>query len=46
MAQASKTFRIFVSSAFSDLKAERSALQKEVFPVEAGSATRLPASGD
>jgi hypothetical protein len=32
MAQASKTFRIFVSSTFSDLKAERNALQKHVFP--------------
>lgn len=32
MAQASKTFRIFVSSTFSDLKEERNALQKEVFP--------------
>lgn len=32
MAQASKTFRIFVSSTFSDLKEERNALQKHVFP--------------
>jgi hypothetical protein len=32
MAQASRTFRIFVSSTFSDLKGERNALQKEVFP--------------
>ena len=32
MAQAGKTFRIFVSSTFSDLKAERDALQREVFP--------------
>jgi hypothetical protein len=32
MAQASRTFRIFVSSTFSDLKEERNALQKEVFP--------------
>lgn len=32
MAQASRTFRIFVSSTFSDLKAERNALQQEVFP--------------
>ena len=32
MAQASKTFRIFVSSTFSDLKAERNALQARVFP--------------
>ena len=32
MAQASKTFRIFVSSTFSDLKEERNALQKNVFP--------------
>lgn len=28
----SKTFRIFVSSTFSDLKEERNALQREVFP--------------
>ena len=28
----SKTFRIFVSSTFSDLKAERDALQRFVFP--------------
>jgi hypothetical protein len=27
-----KTFRIFVSSTFSDLKEERNALQREVFP--------------
>ena len=32
MALASKTFRIFVSSTFSDLKEERNALQKHVFP--------------
>jgi len=32
MALASKTFRIFVSSTFSDLKEERNALQKNVFP--------------
>ena len=32
MAQASKTFRIFVSSTFSDLKEERNALQEHVFP--------------
>jgi NACHT domain- and WD repeat-containing protein len=32
MAQASKTFRIFVSSTFNDLKEERNALQKNVFP--------------
>jgi len=32
MAQAGKTFRIFVSSTFSDLKAERDALQRQVFP--------------
>ena len=30
--QASRTFRIFVSSTFSDLKAERNALQEKVFP--------------
>jgi len=32
MAGASRTFRIFVSSTFSDLKAERNALQERVFP--------------
>ncbi len=32
MAQATRTFRIFVSSTFSDLKEERNALQKYVFP--------------
>lgn len=32
MPQTSKTFRVFVSSTFSDLKAERNALQREVFP--------------
>jgi WD40 repeat protein len=32
MAQTSRTFRIFVSSTFSDLKAERNALQEKVFP--------------
>ena len=32
MALVSKTFRIFVSSTFSDLKEERNALQKRVFP--------------
>ena len=32
MAQIGKTFRIFVSSTFSDLKQERNALQKNVFP--------------
>ena len=32
MIQSSRTFRIFVSSTFSDLKAERNALQREVFP--------------
>lgn len=32
MVQTSKTFRIFVSSIFSDLKEERNALQKHVFP--------------
>ena len=32
MPQASKTFRIFVSSTFSDLKEERNALQEHVFP--------------
>jgi Domain of unknown function (DUF4062) len=32
MSQASKTFRIFVSSTFGDLKEERNALQRRVFP--------------
>jgi len=32
MAQTSRTFRIFVSSTFSDLEKERNALQKLVFP--------------
>ncbi len=32
MAQTSKTYRIFVSSTFNDLKEERNALQKYVFP--------------
>ena len=32
MAQSTRTFRIFVSSTFSDLKAERNALQERVFP--------------
>lgn len=32
MAQATRTFRIFVSSTFSDLKAERNALQEQVWP--------------
>jgi hypothetical protein len=32
MPQASRTFRIFVSSTFSDMKAERNALQEHVFP--------------
>ncbi len=32
MAQSTRTFRIFVSSTFSDLKIERNALQEQVFP--------------
>ena len=32
MTKTSRTFRIFVSSTFSDLKAERNALQQKVFP--------------
>jgi len=32
MPQSSRTFRVFVSSTFSDLKAERNALQEKVFP--------------
>jgi len=31
-ANRSKTFRIFINSTFSDLKAERNALQERVFP--------------
>jgi hypothetical protein len=32
MVQSSRTFRVFVSSTFSDLVEERNALQREVFP--------------
>jgi hypothetical protein len=32
MTTSTKTFRVFVSSTFSDLKAERNALQQHVFP--------------
>ncbi len=32
MPHSSRTFRIFVSSTFSDLKAERNTLQERVFP--------------
>jgi hypothetical protein len=32
MPTATRTFRVFVSSTFEDLKAERDALQREVFP--------------
>jgi WD40 repeat protein len=32
MTQSSKTFRIFISSTFSDMKEERNALQRELFP--------------
>lgn len=32
MAQSSRTFRVFISSTFSDMKAERNALQEKVFP--------------
>lgn len=32
MAQQARTFRVFVSSTFNDLKAERNALQDGVFP--------------
>ncbi|PKO13051.1 MAG: hypothetical protein CVU39_21175 [Chloroflexi bacterium HGW-Chloroflexi-10] len=32
MSQSSRTFRVFISSTFSDLKEERDALQKTVFP--------------
>src|SRR5881396_2021389 len=33
MPQAARTFRIFVSSTFNDLKAERNALQEHVYPM-------------
>ena len=56
MAHATRTFRIFVSSTFSDLKEERNALQKYVFPrpfdgaqgrsAGAVCAAWLPLSGD
>ena len=32
MTQSTRTFRVFVSSTFSDLNAERNALQERVFP--------------
>jgi len=32
MTQSARTFRIFVSSTFTDLKVERNALQEDVFP--------------
>jgi hypothetical protein len=32
LTRSSRTFRVFVSSTFSDLKAERNALQEKVFP--------------
>lgn len=32
MPRQGRTFRVFVSSTFSDLKAERNALQEKVFP--------------
>ena len=32
MAQQARTFRVFVSSTFSDLKSERNTLQERVFP--------------
>jgi len=32
MTQSTRTFRVFVSSTFSDLKPERNALQERVFP--------------
>jgi hypothetical protein len=45
MTQASRTFRIFVSSTFSDLKAERNALQERVFPHTRGGDERVSAAG-
>ena len=32
MAEAARTFRVFVSSTFKDLEAERNVLQERVFP--------------
>ena len=32
MAEAARTFRVFVSSTFKDLEAERNVLQEQVFP--------------
>jgi hypothetical protein len=32
MGSPGRTFRVFISSTFSDLKAERNALQERVFP--------------
>ena len=32
MAPTNKTYRVFISSTFSDLKPERNALQERVFP--------------
>ena len=43
--QPSSTFRIFVSSTFSDLKAERDALQRYVFPRLRELCTRHDARG-
>jgi hypothetical protein len=40
---ASRTFRIFVSSTFSDLKEERNALQEKVFPNSRSSASSTAA---
>ena len=47
MSQTSRTFRIFVSSTFSDLVAERNALQERVFPRlrDAVPTARLPLPG-
>ncbi len=48
MPQSGRTFRIFVSSTFSDLDAERNALQERVFPRlrDKAAATRLPLPAD
>jgi hypothetical protein len=41
MPHSTQTFRLFVSSTFSDLKEERNALQEQVFPKSAGCAKSM-----
>ena len=41
MPRATRTFRVFISSIFSDLRAERDALQEHVFPALRGGRVRL-----